>query len=76
MSELCYLCLGGPSEKEVPGYRFSVCLSCWQKASPGWPPEFEPSILQALARAGLLIPDRNAAGRYPRIYAPPADYAL
>ena len=76
MSDLCYLCLAGPSAKSAPGYRISVCLSCWQKAEAGWPEEFEPALLQALSKAGLLIPDRNEVGRYPRTYAPPEDYAL
>ena len=76
MSELCYLCLAAPPVKTAPGYRFAVCSSCWQQAEAGWPTHYEASIRQALARAGLLIPDRNAEGRYPREYAPPADYAL
>lgn len=76
MSDLCYLCLAAPSEVAVPGYGFKVCTRCWQHAEQGWEAEFEPSIFNALARAGLLIPDRNATGRLPRAYAPPADFNL
>lgn len=76
MSELCYLCLAAPSIKQVPGYRFDVCSKCWQQAESGWPTQFEAAVKQALSRAGLLIPDRNERGLYPRTYAPPADHAL
>ena len=76
MSELCYLCLAGPSTHRVPGYRFDVCDECWRKAEQGWDPSFETAIFSALARASLLIPDRNAQGRLPREYAPPADHSL
>ena len=73
---LCYLCLGAPSEVKVPGYGFSVCKICWRNRENGWDPKFEPSLFNALARAGLLIPDRNENGRLPRAYQPPADFNL
>ena len=76
MSGLCYLCLGGPAEKRVPGYTIHVCTGCWRGAEAGWPAVAEPGLLAALGRAGLLIPDRNAHGRLPRDYEPPADHAL
>ena len=74
--DLCYLCLGAPARRDVPGYRVAVCQSCWQSAEQGWPERHEASLFNALARAGLLIPDRNGQGRLPREYAPPADYSL
>jgi hypothetical protein len=49
---------------------------CWQQAQDGWPKEAEPILFSALAKAGLLIPDRNDRGLLPRQYAPPKDYAL
>lgn len=76
MGDLCYLCLAAPTRRRAPGYNFQVCESCWDGAARGWPEAFEPNILQALGRAGLLIPDRNDHGLYPREYAPPADFAL
>ncbi len=74
--DLCYLCLGAPASHDVPGYRIAVCSQCWTKAEGGWPQSQEASLFSALARAGLLIPDRNASGRLPRNYAPPADFNL
>ena len=76
MSDLCYLCLGGPAIKHVAGYEIDVCGVCLERAQAGWPTQFEGSLKQALGRAGLLIPDRNEQGRYPLEYAPPADFAL
>ena len=76
MSDLCYLCLAGPSSHNVKGYGFDVCTKCWQAAAQGWDVGFEPAIFNALGRAGLLIPDRNPQGRLPREYAPPADHQL
>ncbi len=76
MSELCYLCLGGPGRQRVKGYNIWVCQSCWQRAAKGWPKEYEPSLFQALQRAGLLIPDRNPLKLLPREYHPPGDFAL
>ena len=76
MSKLCYLCLGGPSTHTVRGYGFDVCEACWRKAEDGWDPAFEKAIFNALSHASLLIPDRNAHGRLPRDYAPPADHSL
>lgn len=74
--DLCYLCLGAPAVKDVRGYRIAVCTPCWQAAEHGWPAGREKSLMSALARAGLLIPDRNDAGLLPREYAPPADFNL
>ena len=74
--DLCYLCLGAPATTTAPGYRIAVCAACWSSAEGGWPPEQEGALMQALARAGLLIPDRNPAGRLPREYTPPADFNL
>jgi len=76
MSDLCYLCLGAPSDVRAPGYAFNVCTPCWRQAEQGWDATFEPSIFDALARAGLLIPDRNELGRLPREYIPPANFSL
>jgi len=76
MPDVCYLCLAAPSAVKVRGYGFSVCHACWRNAEQGWPTAYEPSVFDALARAGLLIPDRNAAGRLPREYAPPANFNL
>ena len=76
MPDLCQLCLGGPQAHKAPGYDLFVCKQCWQGAERGWDPGFEPTLMQALARRGLLIPDRNARGRLPRAYSPPADFAL
>ncbi len=76
MPDLCYLCLGAPGEKQVPAYDVRVCQPCWQAAEQGWPQAYEPALFTALARAGLLIPDRNEHGRLPRRYAPPADFHL
>ncbi|MEM9623028.1 MAG: hypothetical protein AAF993_15360 [Pseudomonadota bacterium] len=73
---LCHLCLAAPAAQRVKHYGIAVCRGCWQRASSGWPPEFEPALRQALARQGLLIPDRNSQQRLPRDYQPPADYAL
>ncbi len=76
MSELCYLCLAGPAFKRVPKYNIQVCRGCWDSAEQGWPQQFEGSLFQALSRAGLLIPDRNARHLLPRDYAPPDNFAL
>ena len=76
MSDLCYLCLGGPAAKHIAGYEIDVCRVCMKKAQMGWPTHFEDALKQALGRAGLLIPDRNEHGRYPLEYAPPANHAL
>ena len=73
---LCHVCLGGPSQHKVKGYNLVVCHRCWQQAAEGWPKEYEPTLFDALARAGLLIPDRNAHGRLPRTYLPPEDFNL
>lgn len=73
---LCHLCLAGPAEQAVDGYRISVCRTCWRRAEAGWPEEFEQTLYAALARNGLLIPDRAENGRLPRVYAPPSDFAL
>ena len=74
--ELCYLCLGAPAQTRAPGYGFLCCQRCWRAAEFGWAVHHEANIKQALGRAGLLIPDRNERGLYPRSYAPPADHAL
>ena len=76
MADLCQLCLGGPQDHKVPGYELRVCGRCWQDARQGWDERFEPQLLQALSKRGLLIPDRNERGLLPRVYAPPADFAL
>ena len=60
----------------MPVYRLSVCDLCWQQAQEGWPKEAESILFAALAKAGLLMPDRNDRGLLPRQYAPPKDYAL
>ncbi len=73
---LCSLCLGGPAQHKATGYNLQVCDVCWQKAAAGWPREYEATLFNALAKAGLLIPDRNDQGKLPRAYQPPADYAL
>ena len=64
------------ARQRVPSYRIWVCDECWQSAESGWAKDAEPVLFAALANAGLLIPDRNAAGLLPREYAPPSDYAL
>ncbi len=74
--DLCYLCLGAPASRDVPGYRIAVCNKCWAGAEQGWPEAQEASLFNALTRASLLIPDRNERGRLPRTYAPPADFNL
>ena len=73
----CKLC-ESPGERRynVPVYRLSVCDLCWQQAQNGWPRPTEPILFAALAKAGLLIPDRNDYGLLPRQYTPPKDYAL
>ena len=73
----CRLC-DAPSENlhVVSVYRLSVRDLCWQQAQDGWPKEAEPILFAALARAGLLIQDRNDRDMLPRQYAPPKDYAL
>lgn len=76
MPSLCHLCLGAPGDKRVPGYKINVCIPCWTRADEGWAEKDEPTLFQALSRQGLLIPDRNARGRLPRKYAPPANYDL
>lgn len=73
---LCHLCLAGPAEQRVSGYTVTVCRLCWRRAETGWPKEFEPALMAALGRAGLLIPDRTESGLLPREYAPPDDFAL
>lgn len=75
--ECCPLCSAAKAVGlQVPGYRLWVCVDCWQQAEAGWAKDAEPILFAALAAAGLLIPDRNAAGLLPRDYAPPNDYAL
>ena len=76
MDDLCYLCLGAPATISVKGYAIGICERCWRNACDGWPRQMEPALLSALDRAGLLIPDRNEQGLYPREYAPPADFNL
>lgn len=73
---LCYVCLGAPGTQRVTGYGVLVCGPCWERAERGWPAHQEPALMQALARAGLLIPDRNERGLLPRTYMPPEDFAL
>lgn len=73
---LCQTCLGGPREVEVKSYGIGVCQRCWQQAERGWPAQYEPVLLHAMTRLGLLIPDRTADGRLPRCYSPPADFNL
>ena len=73
----CELC-DSPEKRlyNVPVYRLSVCDLCWRQARNGWPRPAEPILFAALAKAGLLIPDRNEYGLLPRQYIPPKDYAL
>ena len=80
----CRLC-DAPRENRhsVPVYPLSVCDLCWQRAQDGWrqaqdswPKEAEPILFAALAKAGLLIPDRNDRDLLPRQYALPKDCAL
>ncbi|MEM7003130.1 MAG: hypothetical protein AAF529_20245 [Pseudomonadota bacterium] len=73
---LCHLCLAAPATKQANGYNIQVCGRCWEAAEPGWETQFEPALMQALARNGLLIPDRTAQGRLPRDYTPPANFDL
>ena len=72
---LCSLC---PCEatREAPGYRLWVCENCWQEAEGGWSRVHETVLFSRLAKEGLLVPDRNEANLLPRLYAPPADFAL
>ncbi|MFL2518575.1 MAG: hypothetical protein ACJ0Q8_06865 [Candidatus Azotimanducaceae bacterium] len=73
----CPICNSpGQTWQKIPGYRLLVCDLCWQDAEIGWPKEAEPVLFMALAKAGLLIPDRNGRGLLPRHYSPPEDYAL
>ncbi|NCF43546.1 MAG: hypothetical protein GWP70_01820 [Proteobacteria bacterium] len=72
----CALCDSADSRHKVAAYRISICTECWHGAHDGWPQSAEPVLFQALAKQGLLIPDRNEANRLPRDYAPPADFAL
>ena len=72
----CALCDNPEASYNVAAYRVSVCTGCWCGASDGWPQSAEPVLFRALAKQGLLIPDRNEANRLPRDYAPPADFAL
>jgi len=74
--KLCYLCLAGPVSRRVAHYNIDVCARCWQQAGQGWPEQYETHMLQALARSGLLTPDRNEHKRLPRNYLPPQDFAL
>lgn len=73
---LCHLCLGAPGVHRAKGYSILVCTPCWQAAQGGWPERWEATLFAALGRAGLLIPDRNDAGKLPRDYQPPKDFAL
>ena len=73
----CRLC-DAPAENRhsEPVYRLSVCDLYWQEAQEGWPKGAESILFAALAKAGLLVPDRNDRGLLPRQYAPPKDYTL
>lgn len=73
----CPLC-GGHAELivRVPAYKIDVCEPCWDGAQAGWPRTAEAKLFEALAAAGLLIPDRNDNGHLPRQYAPPEDLHL
>lgn len=72
----CALCGDSQQLTKLPSYKIWVCQGCWDGAANGWPQAAEPTLFQALASQGLLIPDRNTAGLLPRDYAPPSDYAL
>ncbi len=76
MASVCLVCGAAEAGHAVAVYRVNVCTDCYQKAVGGWPKSAEPALFAALARQGLLIPDRNDADLIPRSYAPPADFAL
>ncbi len=73
---ICALCERQTAVLQVPGYRIEVCQGCWDDASGGWPKRYDIALFAAMAKRGLLIPDRTADGYLPRIYAPPADFSL
>ena len=72
----CWFCGAASAAHRAHGYGIAVCEHCWARAADGWPKDCEDQVMRALAAAGLLIPDRNEAGRLPRAYQPPADFNL
>ncbi len=74
---LCAFCgQGEPKVDQLPHYHLNICTACTQANAGGWLEQHEPLLRQALASAGLFIPDRNADGRLPFRYAPPSDFQL
>ena len=75
--EFCAFC--GRNERHVeqlPHYKLKICAACTRVNEQGWLLQHETLLRQALASAGLFIPDRNADGRLPFRYAPPNDFQL
>lgn len=50
----------------LSAYSLTVCGSCFEGNWDGWNPRWEPKLKAHLARLGIPLPPRNAAGLYPR----------
>jgi hypothetical protein len=64
--QLCFICQRHPTVKDVPRYRFSVCLACWDENWAGWDTQYERRILKHLEEQGLPVPTRNIGHLFPR----------
>jgi len=62
----CFICQRHPTAKDVPRYRFSVCLACWDENWAGWGTQYERRILKHLEEQNLPVPTRKIGHLFPR----------
>lgn len=71
--EHCQLCGAsfryGPGTydgKFIPGYKITVCMSCFRSNADGWAPHHEVKLLALLEANEIQPPARNSRGLFPR----------
>ena len=52
--------------KVIPGYKLTVCRTCWVSNHDGWGPVVEDQFVKHLQSNGIPLPERNKDGWYPR----------
>lgn len=52
--------------KHIARYQLTVCRGCWEGNHDGWAKWLETKLVAHLNAKGIQIPERNAAGWYPR----------
>ena len=52
--------------KQIPAYKLQVCKTCFEANWDGWAPVWEEVFLEHLKKEGIEVPQRNAAGYFPR----------